>query len=301
MTASNDLERRIADFYATEPALRAPDRVLADALTTIESMPQRRVIMQAPWRFRPVNTYTKLAIAAVAIVAVAFAMRTLVPGNDVGSPPTPAPTATSLPSTTPNATPTQPAAFELPGDDRVLDPALYYVDVPGSDVRAEFTVVDGGWRGNGWYLSGPDASISFWAVANVYPDACEESIDRLPDPPTGPSVEDLVAALDAQANTELQSISTPNVGGYPSTQIVMEPSTRLGSACVAENMQLWVGPGGALGRALDTSEPPGGEQDVMWIVDADGNRVVIVAYYDPGSTSADAVEEIIASIEFDVP
>ena len=48
MTARHDLERRIADFYSSEPALRAPDRVLADALTTIESSPQRRVFWRVP-------------------------------------------------------------------------------------------------------------------------------------------------------------------------------------------------------------------------------------------------------------
>ncbi len=300
MTANHDLERRIADFYATEPVLRAPDRVLGNALTAIESTPQRRVLMQAPWRFRPLNTYAKLAIAAVAIVAVAFTVRTLMPGNNIGGPPTHGPAGTPLSSPTPDATATQVAALELPADDRPLEPARYYVVVPGSDVRVEFAVLETDWRGNGWYLASPRGSLSFWTVANVYANACEESL--LPDPPVGPSVDELVAALDAQENTDLQRLDNPSVGRYPSTRIIMELSARLGTACLGENLELWVGPGGQPGRSIDVQEPPGGREDVMWLVDAGGNRVVIGGYYDrTAPEEARSFTDLIDSIQFVLP
>lgn len=97
MTANRDLERRIADFYATEPPLRAPDLVLHAALSTIDSTPQRRGLL-APWRFPNMTTFTKLAAAVV--VAVAVGAIGLWQFAGVGGP-TPTPTAT--PGSTPVA------------------------------------------------------------------------------------------------------------------------------------------------------------------------------------------------------
>jgi hypothetical protein len=41
MTARNELERRLADYYASEAPVRAPDRVLASVLDRTESTRQR--------------------------------------------------------------------------------------------------------------------------------------------------------------------------------------------------------------------------------------------------------------------
>jgi hypothetical protein len=82
MNASFDLERRLADFYATEAPPRAPDWVLTAALTTIDTIPQRRTPISAPWRFPIMNTYAKVATAAVAVVAVgAVGLAVLRPGQ----------------------------------------------------------------------------------------------------------------------------------------------------------------------------------------------------------------------------
>ena len=51
MSSNRDLESRIADFYAQEGLLRAPDRVLSAALTTIETTKQRRVLSRVLWGF----------------------------------------------------------------------------------------------------------------------------------------------------------------------------------------------------------------------------------------------------------
>lgn len=100
MTAHTNLERRVAEHYASEPPLRAPDRVLHGALATIETTPQRRGLF-APWRFAQMNTYAKLAAAVAVVVVVAFGVWQLVPGSGPGGPgATPSPS----PSPTPAAT-----------------------------------------------------------------------------------------------------------------------------------------------------------------------------------------------------
>jgi hypothetical protein len=85
MNANRDLERRIADFYATETSTRAPDWLLVSALATIDTTPQRRVFIRAPWRISTMNMFAKVAIAAVVVVAIgAIGLALMRPGSGPG-------------------------------------------------------------------------------------------------------------------------------------------------------------------------------------------------------------------------
>ena len=101
MNADRDLERRIADFYSTEAPARAPDWVLRTTLETIDTTPQRRVIFRVPWRFPHMNTLTKVAIAAVVVIAVgALGLSVLRPSgsSNVGGQPTASPSPSPSPT-----------------------------------------------------------------------------------------------------------------------------------------------------------------------------------------------------------
>jgi META domain len=74
MTVNESLERRLADFYASEAPQRAPDRVLRSALDSIEHSQQRRVHIPAPWRFRRMTAPARLAVAILLIVAGAIGL-----------------------------------------------------------------------------------------------------------------------------------------------------------------------------------------------------------------------------------
>jgi hypothetical protein len=106
MNANHELERRLADFYATEAPQRAPDRVLEAVLETSEITRQRRALIRLPWRFPIMNNVAKVAIAAVAVIAIgAVGLAVLRPGTSpgVGGPAlTPSPESSpssSLPAT----------------------------------------------------------------------------------------------------------------------------------------------------------------------------------------------------------
>ncbi|HET9457278.1 MAG TPA: hypothetical protein VFO78_08050 [Candidatus Limnocylindrales bacterium] len=116
MNASDELERRITDFYASEATPRAPEWVLEAALATVETTRQRPAL-RVPWRIPNMNTYAKVAVAAVAIVAVgAVGLAVLRPGSSpgVGGPiVTPSPTPAPSPSATLPPLPT-PSPYEPP-------------------------------------------------------------------------------------------------------------------------------------------------------------------------------------------
>jgi hypothetical protein len=116
MTANHDLQRRLGRYYDSEPPQRAPDWVLQSALQTIESTRQRRGPV-APWRYTDLSTYTKLAAAAVVVLAAGgFALWQLGPGRPGPSPattpsPTVAPSPTLAPTTRPGPTTYVPGAL----------------------------------------------------------------------------------------------------------------------------------------------------------------------------------------------
>lgn len=118
MNASDELDRRIADFYASEAPPRAPEWLLGAVLATVDTTHQRRAL-RGPWRLPNMNTYAKVAVAAVAIVAAgAIGLAVLRPGSvpDVGGPVvTPSPTTTPTPSPTPTLPPLPtPSPYEPP-------------------------------------------------------------------------------------------------------------------------------------------------------------------------------------------
>jgi hypothetical protein len=106
MTANHDIHRRLARYYDAEPPLRAPDWVLQTALSTIETTPQRRGVT-ALRRNQFMPTYTKLAAAAVVVLAVGgFALWQLAARPDGPGGPSVAPTASAVPTGQPTTAPT---------------------------------------------------------------------------------------------------------------------------------------------------------------------------------------------------
>ena len=67
---------------------------------------------------------------------------------------------------------------------------------------------------------------------------------------------------------------------------------------------MWVGPAGGdgSGRSLETVPSPGGEVDVIWIVDVEGTIIAIVGDHDESDESdSAAILAMVDSITFFVP
>ena len=105
-------DQRIADWLEDDPD-DAPEAVLATVLAAFPSIPQRRAT-RVPWRFPIMSTFSRLAVAAIAVLVVGAAgILALRPGTNAGgSLATPPPTSSLTPS--PTSVPTDAAAPSVP-------------------------------------------------------------------------------------------------------------------------------------------------------------------------------------------
>jgi hypothetical protein len=286
-------ETRIVRSWLEEGVTVLPDRVLDAVLDQLPTTPQRRATWWPARRFPIMNSTTaRLGIAAAVLIIGVISLRFLFPGADVGGPePTLIPTATP----TPTATPSPAGPLPLPSSGPIAA-GDYVLEVPNAPVSAAFSV-GGGWNSGGWYIGSANHSISFWTVANVNEDACDWG-GTIPDPEIGPTVDDLVSALDAQANTDMSAATDVVVDGYAGKRVEMTMAEVV--TCRDTTLTFWIDPSGEPGRGTE------GGTDTLWILDVDGHRVVIDGYV-PFIADADPVqamapiEEVIDSIEFVLP
>jgi hypothetical protein len=220
MSVNDDLERRIADFYASEARLRAPDRVLGEGLATIEAVKQRRVLVRVPWRFPTMNTYTRLAVAAVAVIVVAVVgLAVLRPGpaSNVGSGSSPSPSPSASPSLSPSPTASPvvwtAAEFQHPFT-YVLPPIDFTWDVPISDAAYyAFRVPDPSGPGRSGY------GVILRAITGGRIDPCAASSDPLPLPGGPQAVIDYLKTLPS---VEVIDETPTTIGGLPAVQAFVE-------------------------------------------------------------------------------
>jgi hypothetical protein len=100
---------RIAEAYMADGPTVLADRVLDAALDEVHLTRQRRVLVRGPWRFFLMNTYAKIALAAVVVIALgAVGLAVLRPGDSsqVGGPPAASPSPSAAPTASPTPSPT---------------------------------------------------------------------------------------------------------------------------------------------------------------------------------------------------
>jgi len=303
MTTERDSRTRVVLSWLREDAHENAERVLLRALDEIDTTPQRR-----PWwpprRFPNMTPAYKVGLAAAAVLVAAIVGYSLLPGVlEPGAPtsqPTEQPTASPAPSPTSTFTPILP-------DGRALSAGRYGIRVPGSDVTAVVTL-DGSWTSGGYYIMNPPAftrQVSFWTVGNVYDDICDAATGGLPTssnlplPAIGPTVADLVSALDAQVNTDMSRPVDVTVGGFTGKRVTMLIADPYEHCIGDQNARpMWVDPAGEPQRGLQQGDP-----DTIWIVDVAGRRVVIVTNQNPedDEVTTATIDAVIDSIEFIVP
>ena len=280
------------------------------------------------------RTATGLRPAAILVAVLAVLVAAVGGAVLIGTTPdaTPTPTADDTPTPIASASATLGAAQPLPGtagepnNSVPLAPGRYTggLVAPGeppvgdaeTNVDVEFTVGDG-WSvsqpmGGGtccWYINGARRSISYWPVTHVYADACGTNTPEGPiweGSPIGPTVDDLIIALDQQKHTQMSEPIDVTIGGYPGKYFVMTRARRLADYCtnlinVELSLSLWPDIGGDRGRGIVINGGPGEDTQPVYVIDVDGNRVVFVAWSTGTSPSdTDAIAAVMDSMTFSV-
>ncbi len=227
MNANDSLERGIADAYHAEAPHRAPDWVLANALETIESTPQRRVLVRVPWRFPDMNgTFAKVAIAAVAVLVIGVVgLNMLSPRGSSsvgGSAPSASPSASPSPSPspTPAASPSQGMstftstmhglAIDYPTGWRT-DPATEPAPAPG----LTFGSPDVDYLYDGQYQADLFLAMASQPLAGKTPDAWIKGfLDTFDQGCTGPRVPIVVAGTNGVICDGVLVATTAGDRGY---------------------------------------------------------------------------------------
>lgn len=226
------------------------------------------------------NTPIRIAVAAAAVVLIALVgINLMARSGGVGGGPPASPTASPTPAPT-VAGGSVPAPLQ-PGTYVAADPFL---------VRVTFTV-PAGWEGHigGPFFVGldrPDSKdgMGFSISPALYAHPCQVDTGLLPVQP-GPSVADLATAL---ANLPGMQATTPTdvtLAGYQGKQLALTaPASSAGCTPGPDGYPIWQLPLGGV-----TSLPPGWS-DRVWILDVNGQRLVIDSPVMPGQTAANQAE-----------
>lgn len=262
---------RIVRSWLEEGRTALPDYVLDAVLDQLPATRQRRAWWPA-WWFARINTYAKLAIgvafvAVIAIVGVSFLPRTegvRAPSATLG--PSPSPTPVASPSVLPltEGGPLSPGAYSL-----TSFPVGISFEVPEGWAACSASAVE-----QGVCSRTSNSGLTFLIVDNVVADPCDGS-EALLDPPVGPSVDDLVAAISSLEGFEATTPRDITVDGFDGKDFtVTAPATP--GIC---DLRTWA----TADRANGVSA---GEVNLLRVLDVNGTRIVIAGAYQPGDPTA---------------
>jgi hypothetical protein len=246
-------------------------------------------------------------LASALVVALAGCAR----GPEGTGSTTTSPTAPSEPT----ASPTIQNIWAIPPF-APLEPGTYFIDPdldPSTPLRVVYEVPFEGWLmwiGATNSSDGAHVMVSITTVTNLVRHGCRDH--SWADPPVGPSVDDLAAALADLAPFRVTSPPKDvTIYGYrgkhleltvPDLPVEGPEDDRQFARCIDGNLKSWV-------AAIDTEpgdafygyngEP--GRTEEFWILDVDGTRLMIEANWSPASLREDVAEmrDILDSIRIE--
>jgi hypothetical protein len=310
MNRPPDVELVLREYLADDGD-RAPDYVLDVVKDRIAGQPQRRT-----WPFpgRTNVTQLKLAAALAAAVIIAVVGYNLLPRqSSIGGLPTPSPTAAPTPTEVPQPSPTF-GSGALPSG-RLA--AGHYTMVPPIDGLPGLTIaadIPAGWKGTPEIpaLTSPSDSesgrvgglIGFMPGEGLFKDACHwdvdgsGSIDQPGNVGVGPTVADLVSAIQANTSYTSSAPSPVTIGGFQGMVVDLQlPGADVLSTCDGDPSQSGDHKFIVLTRGFWSQGP-----DSHWrlfILDVGGTRLVtmISSFGSLPQAELDAAQAIVESFE----
>ena len=281
MTSERNATRDLRDWLG-EGDYPLPDRVLDAALDDVAMTPQRR---SGLWRIADLRPPTNLAAVAAAFLVVAILGATFMAGRFVG---------------TPQSTPIPTPAL-LPAVDALVPGGTYRIAAP-FPVEATLQVPDTGWSSLGvaseiasvYKGADFDLSVGLWIVDNLPTDGCDPSLGEM-DPPVGPTVDDLATALASRPDVTFGPVDV-TLDGYSGRYLEVTGQGVPGGSCFDRTQWTVDGPSGPVTRGSLYLE-----RDLIWILDVDGTRVVVDAFWQDGVSEEDEAEarRIVESLDLE--
>jgi hypothetical protein len=187
--------------------------------------------------------------------------------------------------------------------------AMSYADQPGASdllpgsyvlteplpVSVTFTIPDGWFKGQVEFAvweNSSNSSVGFHAPHNILADACDPGLG-MRDPAVGTTAADFAAALSTTPGLMVSEPLDVTVSGYPAklVEVTADP------AATCSELELWDFAG------VRVPGPGPGASERLWIVDADGTRLIIVARL-RAEASPDvktALDGVVESVRIDTP
>ena len=286
MHTEQDVSRIVRSWLRVDEHESA-DQVLAIVLDSLDATPQRRQWWPAR-RTPEMNSYAKLAIAAVAVVAVAIVGFNLLPAGsnpEVGGPAvTVSPTAVAEPS---------PSAEAAPWPTGPLEVRHYNVTANG--VPLSFAIPTTGWRGHqlgdaletGTFPTDNYAWIVFPGdITAVATDPCKGQAARV----EGDSIDDLATALTTIPGTTAAAPVDATVGGLPAKLVVL--TIDADPPCAMNEFWLY-GEASLYPNTVDSTVR-------LWIIEVANQRWVIhTDQAGPNPEVEQQIQQIVDSIQFE--
>jgi hypothetical protein len=270
----NEFDRTARTWLEDGPT-QLSDRVLQAALDEIHVTRQRRAWWPAR-RFSSMPTTIRLAAVIAAVALAVFGLGLLTTGGG----PAPNPTPSAMPS---------PKGTIVEGDPVALAPGTYVTADPFL-VKAYLTVPAywDGHLGGAYHLDvtrlyGP-GEVAIEIFDKLYADACHFE-QGIMNPLPGPTVDDLATAMITMPGLESTTPTAVTLGGYAGKQFtITAPDTVDGCTLDQDAFSIWQLPEGA----VYGMQPA--QIDRVWILDVEGQRIVIRAPGLPGQTPQDKAE-----------
>ena len=208
-------------------------------------------------------------------------------------------------------------AARLAAGQQALDAGPYILDLVARDKdgtgpaqlpKIQMTVPEGWFNFEGWGLGKSNrftTAVSFWSVASVYGTPCEWTSQAMVDP--GTDVDSLASALAGQPLRNATSPRDVDLAGMPGTFLEWSVPTDIAfdeahkakalfPDCDEQTFQSWT----ANGWNSDRFQQAPGQVDRLWILDVNGERLVVDAYYLAETSEEDRaeLEKVVQSIRF---
>ena len=285
----HDFDRTVRAWLEDGPSTMS-DRPLEAALAEIHVTHQRRVLWPAR-RFPVMFNVARFATAAAAVAIAAVIGLSLLPGGGFGGPgPTPSPSPT-------------PRLVSGDVDGYMQLEAGRYITDPAFEVPVTFSVpaglegtVGGPYLAELAWSDSKAIAITFGIFRDVYADPCFPGLGFV-SPPVGPTVDDLAAALTSMPGVTATAPVDVTIDGHSGKQLTLTAPADFTGCSIANGYSIWAFPLGA----VKTMVPA--ETTRVWILDVDGERLVIDVPEPPGYTDASRAEvrAILDSLDLGTP